>query len=70
MFYKVLQFSILEFSSKFYNIFGKFNIRESYILLFFLLDCSIYIIEQYTNLKYIKHQEKQLTFKKRIRLRD
>ena len=50
MFYKVLQYS-----------FGKFcNSREFQIILF-LLDTSIYIIEQNTNLKYIKHQEKQIS---------
>ena len=30
---------------------------------FFLLDSVTYIIEHYTDLKYIKHQEKQITLK-------
>ena len=53
IFYKVLNYSIGKF----------FNIRESSRLFLFLLDSSIYIIEQCTNFKYIKYQEKQITFK-------
>ena len=63
----VLQFSSIPFWNVFQKstiFFLKFsNIREGSKLFFFLLDISIYIIEQYTNLKYIKHQEKQITFK-------
>ena len=51
MFYKVLQYSI-----------GKFFESSCSRLFFFLLDSSIYIIEQYTNIMFIKHQEKQITF--------
>ena len=51
MFYKVLQYSI-----------GKFVESSCSRLFFFLLDSSIYIIEQYTNIMFIKHQEKQITF--------
>ena len=54
MFYNVLLYSIE-------NI---FDIQESSRLFFCFLDCSIYIIEQFTNLKCIKHLEKQMTFKK------
>ena len=53
MFYKVLQYSIAKL----------LNIQEIFRLFFFLLDYSIHIIEQYNNLKYIKLQEKQITFK-------
>ena len=57
MLYKVLQYSIGKF----------FEIREISRLFFILLVCTIFIIERYTNLKYIKHQEKQRTFiKERI----
>ena len=56
MFYEVLQYSVGKF----------FNIRESSRIKFFLLDSSIYIIEQYINLKYIKYQVEQITFKRFI----
>ena len=54
MFYEVLQYSVGKF----------FNIRENSRIFFFLLDSSIYIIEQYINLKYIKYQVEQIPFKK------
>ena len=59
--------SILECSAKFYKFLLE-NSRtfEKVQAILFFLDSSICIIEQYTNLKYIKHQEKQITLKKYI----
>ena len=61
-FQNILQSSthaIPECSTKFYNILldnsSTFEKVQDYS--FLLLDSSIYIIEQYTNLKYTKHQE-------------
>ena len=59
-FRKVLQSSAIFYSGIFYKrlqySIGKFfNIKESSGLFFFLLECSIYLSEKYTNLKHIEH---------------
>ena len=68
-FWNILPSSTVFHSGMFYNVLlysieNIFDIQESSRLFFCFLDCSIYIIEQFTNLKCIKHLEKQMTFKK------